>query len=698
MTTHLRARAAQAVGFLALVVGGIAVAPAIALAATPPTVVVTGEQPNNVLSGGTVAISYRVTNNNPAGGIGGGNDKDSTVQIDFSGAQCAANDCGQNLQIQPGATQNFTSHVKMPQVGAGQTQQVTVSITATSNGAKSSPGQATITVTGPDKPQSVRAITGKVTDTGGKGISGARIGAQDSSGKTFQAVSNGSGSFSILSSDSNPIAPGNITVGAGKDGFGDNSVVNVTGEAGKTVKVTLVLKATTASASSSPSASPSVSAGSSLDPGSVLDTGAPAGPQVNLPSSDTKNASQDSGSGSMLFVVLGALLVAAGIGAIVLVLMRRRNAGKAADGGPDGGDPTAMGGGPGVVPPSQGRFNDATRVGGAPIGGMGNPAAATMVAPRSGAPSMADAPTMLHRPVPPVAPEDEFPDPYGVPLPPQGSYAGAAPGGWDDQGANQYGAPNQYGPDGDDYAGTGQYGAGNAQYGGGQYGAGNAGAGQERFDEHTGLYQPEPEPDGYGQPGYGGNAGGGQYGAGAYGGGAYGGGRQDDDYGAAGGYQSGGGYVPEQPDQGGYGTWGAPAGGVDSGTGYAPQGGPAAQPGGGGQYGGTYGGAANGAAGGGGGGGGQYGGGQYGGGAGGGYDERGGYDQAYDQPQAPPPGGQYGGGQPGGTGRPPQQQGGGYGYDQQQYDEDNGGYAGRRGYEDDPDQPSRRGGRRPGSY
>jgi hypothetical protein len=707
VTTHLRARTAQAVGLLALVAGGIAVAPGVALA-TPPTVTVNGASPSNVLSGGKVTLQYTLTNNN--GGLGGGNDQNG-ADVSFglpSGAQCS--DCGQQQHVnnlQPNQPQTFTIHLTMPSVGAGQSQKLTVSVTASIGGEKGT-DQGQITVQGPDKPQSVRAITGKVKDTAGKGVSGATVAAQDSAGRPFQTTTTGSGSFSILASDNNPITPGRIQVGAGKDGFADGTYVSVQGEAGKTVNVTLVLKPeSVASTSASASTTPSPSDGGSLDPGSILNTNAPAGPSANLPDNDSaKNASQDSGSGSMLFVVLGGLLVAAGIGAIVLVLMRRKNATKT-PGGPDGGDPTAMGGGPGVVPPSQGRFNDATRVGGAPMGGMGNPAAATMVAPRSGAPSMSDAPTMLHRPVPAVAPEDEFPDPYGAPLPQQGGYAGAAAGGWDDQGGGQYAAPNQYGQ-ADDYAGTGQYDEGNGQYGG-QYGGGAPAGGQQRFDEHTSLYQPESEQDGYGdygQAGYGGNAGGGQYGGnggggqygggaaagagaaggavgggeyggGQYGAGAYAGGRQEDDYGSGGGYQSGGGYGQEQPDQGGYGSWGAPAGGIDSGNGYVPQGGPGQVGGGqgaggqgaGGQYGGgAYGGAANGGA---------YGSDQYGaaGGAGSaGYDDRGGYDQGYEQ-----------------------QPGAGHGYDPQ--DEDNGGYGGRRGYEDDQ-QPSRRGGgpRRPGGY
>ena len=98
----------------------------------------------------------------------------------------------------------------------------------------------------------------------------------------------------------------------------------------------------------------------------------------------------DSGSGSLLFIILGGLLVAAGVGAIVLVLMRRKGNGRRR---PDDADarPAVRAG---VVPPSHGRFrrrHPGRRAGRRPG------ADATMIAPRSGAPSLADAPTMLQR-------------------------------------------------------------------------------------------------------------------------------------------------------------------------------------------------------------------------------------------------------------------------------------------------------------
>ncbi len=448
-----------------------------------------------------------------------------------------------------------------PSVNAGDTRDVTITITATIAGESDSTDQ-TVTVKGPDRPQSVTQISGKVKDQDGKAISGASVAMRDSAGTPYQTTTNGSGGYSFNSSDSKPIAPGNISVGALKTGY-ESATVQIQASAGRSVNVPLTLKLVEATASPSASVSASAEASAAVDD-------ATDGPSAEAPPVDpaTKSASDNSGGGSLLFIVLGGLLVAAGVGAIVLVVMRRKNNGDDGLGGPD--DPTVMGGGPGMIPPSQGRFNDATRVA-APMGAGRD---ATMVAPRSGAGSLSDAPTMMHRPVPV---DDEFPDPYGAPIPQQGGYRGAPAGGWDDQadgygnGGSQYGAGNAYGepaPYGrqqeDDGYGAGGYGTRGNAYAGGQ-------PDQRRYDEPTGMYRPESEPDdgyGYDRGGYGAAGGGAQqYGAAGGGGGGY----QTGNYAGAGGYE-------QQP------------GGYDRG-GYEPEGGAAYGPKSGGAYpGGTYGG------------------------------------------------------------------------------------------------------------
>jgi hypothetical protein len=647
VTTHLRTRAAQAGALLAVVAGGIAVAPAVALA-DPPQVQITS-LPTDVLSGSSVTMQYTVRAAGNGGGQGDGGKVSVNIQVSGDGIKCKSG-CGQISQVD-GNGSSFNAQLTAPTVNPGDTKTANITITATVQGEDPATTSQAVNVKGPDKPQTVTSVSGKVKDQNGKAIAGASVAMKDSSGTPFAATTNGSGGYSFNSSDSKPIAPGTITVGALKDGY-DTATVQVQATAGKSVNVPLTLKLLEATASASPSASASTSASAEATEEATTDE--PTTEDSAAANADTKNTSADqgSGSGSLLFILLGGLLVAAGVGAIVLVLMRRKNTG---GDGPDD-DPTAMGGGGGVVPPSQGRFNDATRVA-SPMGAGGSP---TMVAPRAASSPMADAPTMLQRPV-----EDEFPDPYGAPAPRPGNQYG---GGWDDQpaGGQPYGGAS---PQNDGYGaatsvygaapsgGTGTYGAAPAG-GGQQYGATNqyGGGPQQRYDEPTGMYRPEPgadDYDDYDQRGaqYGGGSGGG----GTYGGSQYGAGGYDDN---AGGYDQGG---YDQPGGNGYGAQGggtygsaAPAGGTYGSA--APAGG---------QYGGT---------------------GQYGGGAGGGYDE---YDQAgYDQQRA---GGQYGGGAYGGNG----QYGAGYeddgrgGYDQGGYDQ-----RGGRGQA----QPTHPGQRRPAEW
>jgi hypothetical protein len=593
-----------------VVAGGIAIAPGVALA-DPPNVQITN-LPTDVVSGGTLTMQYTVAPANDNGG-GGRTIANIRIQSDF---RCSGQ-CSGITQVDNGGT-TFTARLTAPSVNPGQTRNVNITITATILNESASANQS-VAVKGPDRPQNVTQISGKVKDQDGKAISGASVAMKDSAGNAYSATTNGSGGYSFNSSDNKPIVPGNISVGALKDGY-ETATVQIQAAAGRSVNVPLTLKLVEAAAS--PSATASASAEALPSDEATEEPSAAVAP----PDPATKAASDSSGGGSLLFIVLGGLLVAAGVGAIVLVVMRRKNNGDDGLGGPD--DPTVMGGGAGLVPPSQGRFNDATRVA-APMGAGRD---ATMVAPRTGgAGSLSDAPTMLQRPVPA---DDEFPDPYGAPIPQQGgAYRGAPAGGWDGQG-NGYGAGgSQYGG-GAAYAEPTQYGRPPEDdgYGAGSYTARGTGyaAGQGRYNEPTGMYRPEAEQDdgyGYDRGGYG--AGGTQY-SGAAGGGGY----------DQGGYDRGG--YEQQPagyDRGGYGQdagngYGTQSGGAYSGGAYgtAPQ-----QP----QYGAGYDDPGYGD-------------------QGGGYDQRGGsygrgggYDQAggYDDPSYGDQGG-YG---------PQQQRGGGYG-------------------------------------
>ena len=539
VTTHLRARAAQAGALLAVVAGGVTAAPAVALA-SPPTVQITKLE-TEVLSGGTVNLRYEVADTNN----GQGRQTPANIRV-VSGMQCNG-DCGQVTEVGTDG-QEFNARLTAPEVRAGEQRSVQVRITATING-ESATAEQTVNVKGPDKPETVREISGRIKDQDGKAIADAIVAMQDSAGNSYQTKSDGSGGYSFTSSDDRPIAPGSVTVGAGKVGF-ESAQVNVPARAGRSVTVPLTLKSKaepTKSASPSPSASASASPSAAASEEVAGPTTPAAAPATEV-DPNTASQSEDSGS-SWLFIIIGILLVAAGLGAIVLVWLRRKNG---TDPGDD--DPTSLPGpGPGVVPPSQGRFHDATRVG-APMGAGGGATDATMIAPLPGGPSMADAPTVLQRPVV----DDEFPDPYGAPMPQPGSYAGTQGAGWDDSpagggygggtqqygGGNGYSEPTSYGrPQDEGYDGTG-YGAAGGATG---YGAGPAAGGNAPYSEPTGVYRPGTEHDDAGYNGY--DQGG--YGAGTQG---YGAAPDQGGYQAPGAYPAGG-YASEPAEQGGYGAY-----------------------------------------------------------------------------------------------------------------------------------------------
>ncbi|WP_285558014.1 carboxypeptidase-like regulatory domain-containing protein [Actinoplanes regularis] len=468
-------------------------------------------------SGDRVTVSYTVSNPTEPGQDG----KDITVQISPGSAECVQ--C--NPLTVPAGQVNIkgTAVVKMPNVAAGAKQRVTVRVDA-GDGIKD---DVIIMVNGPAAPTNVRQVSGKVKDGSGKALSGARVAMSDSQGHQYSTTTNGAGLYSFTSSDSAPIAVGKITVAAVLDGY-TGAETSVTGRADKTVNAPITLKAaTTASASASASPTASVSAAATEEEPTDDETTDETN-ETNTQAA-TEKTSEESGSTSWMMILMGGLLVAGGVGVMVMVWMRRKNAA-----GNNDSDTGAGFGGPTGSPAGPGRFGgaDATRVA-APVG-AGRAQDATMVAGAGmGAGGLGDAPTMIHRP--PV--EDEFPDPYGAPIPPQGGFVGAGNGQWADQGAG------------------GNYGGATSVYGG-QGGQGGQGGGfdngQQRYDEQTNMYQ--PNSTGYDDQG---------------------------GYGAQGGYDQGGGYGAQGGyDQGGYGNQGNQAGWgnqPDNGDGYGPQGGYGAQ-------------------------------------------------------------------------------------------------------------------------
>ncbi|HET9516181.1 MAG TPA: carboxypeptidase regulatory-like domain-containing protein [Actinoplanes sp.] len=507
MKAHLRARVFQAGAFLALIGGAVVAMPPAAHAA-PPTLSEVRLTPSaNLKAGDRPTLSFKVTNPNS-------NATDFSIEIrrTINEVRCEGDVCNTGgVRINGGASQTFQVRLVGDSIAAGESKSGQVLITVRTQSGETGSANVPITLVGSVSNPTVREVAGKVRDQNGKAVANAQVGLLDSANRSYATNTNGSGNFKFVSTDQQPIAPGTVVIGARKDGYKtDARPLTVNAKAGASLNVSLTLPT---EAEPTPTATPEASASATAEADTLATDDATTAPAV-----EPVNASGDGDEGgSMAYIIIGVLLVAAGIGAIVLVLMRRKDGETEPD--PLAGPPGAHAAVP--VAPRQGRYGgapaDATRI-------VNRDADATRVGAVPARPSMSDAPTVLHRPVP----ADEFPDPYGAPA----AGVGAAAGGW--------GAPA------DNYPPANQYG------------------------------QPQPPGGGYGAPAYGQPSSGAGYGAAA---------PQATGYGAA---PQGGGYGAAAPQGGGYGAasqgYGAaaPQGGAYGAA--APQGGygaPAPQQGGG---------------------------------------------------------------------------------------------------------------------
>ncbi|WP_239152819.1 carboxypeptidase-like regulatory domain-containing protein [Virgisporangium aurantiacum] len=340
-----------------------------------------------------------------------------------------------------------------------------------------------VSLKGPQQAASASEVSGKVTDQAtGDGVPGAQVTLKDSAGNTHDATANSSGNYSIKSSATKLIVPGQVTVTAVKEGFTE-ATANGTAQSGKALSLNIRMKPT---AASTPPSAPAASEPAAEDPS----TGVSGAPQ-------TKSTSGEDGGTSMLSLVLigmGVLLVLLGIGAIVLLVMRRKD-------GDD--DPDGYG-------------NDPNQMAPAGAGAYGGGGGATMV---GGHNRMNDATAIVG----PQQQLDEFPDPYAAPAPAPTRVGGAYSGGYNDSQATNA-APPGYGDydNGGGYRDERGYGGG-AQRGGYDEprGGGYGGGGDRYADQPTGVYQ-GGDQGGYPAAGGGyGGANGSEYGAngGGYGGG-----------------------------------------------------------------------------------------------------------------------------------------------------------------------------------
>ncbi|MEV4462295.1 carboxypeptidase-like regulatory domain-containing protein [Micromonospora echinofusca] len=471
VSTHRRAWKQRAGVVVALVVGALLAVPATPALAADVTV-----SPGSVTvnAGSDAAVTVQVT---PREG-------DEKVQISLAGlpggVSCAGG-CG---------TIDFNNDRPRSQLlrlrandNAGDAN---VTVTVAAEGDKSGPGTATFQLgvkgkaqpSQPTQVQTVKSVSGKVVvQANGKAVPNAVVMLQDGAGKKIDTISDDDGNFRFTGSSEKPIAPGRLAVGASvgevyaTKSFDASAGQSVTGQ-----RIALAIKVET-----TPSPTPSASEEPLPTEEPVEET--PEESAEATPGAAANASNEDSGGmGSWLIILLGGLLVAAGVGTIVLLWMRRKDSGDEVDDAPAGAAAA------GAVPAARGAFrgaDDQTRV----VNRVGATPDPTMV----GGTALSDAPTMMHRPVV----DDVPPDPYGAPPQPYGAAGNQQ--GW---GGSGYG---------DEPAGPGGYGGagyGNAPASGGGYGSGGSGGGYGNAPSSGGGYGTAPASGGgYGSNDYGAPAG-----------------------------------------------------------------------------------------------------------------------------------------------------------------------------------------------
>ena len=323
MTTRLRAHGGRAAAVIALAGASIAVSAA-PVAAAPPTIRIESVSSDTVKSGGSVRVRFRATNNERG---------TARVFVAVSGGLRCTTGCSTSRDMGPGRSETFEATLVAPQVNPGEEsgRNLAVSVRV---GTRTAFDHKMIIVRGTDKPATaVPKISGRVRGPDGKAIKGATLTVRDSAGHEYRTTSDSGGRFTIRSSDSRPIAAGRVTIVARKDGY-RTARTTVQGVAGgpATVRLTLAAVATPSKTPPKPTAT------ASLPEVTEEPTPEETSAASTAPATLSKTAG-DEGSGPLLFTLLGGLLIAAGLGALVLMLIRRRNS----------PDPAAPAGGGGVL-------------------------------------------------------------------------------------------------------------------------------------------------------------------------------------------------------------------------------------------------------------------------------------------------------------------------------------------------------------
>ncbi|MEV4703207.1 carboxypeptidase regulatory-like domain-containing protein [Actinoplanes sp. NPDC049316] len=302
-----RIRWARAAALIALLGGALAV-PAAPAAAAPPAIRIESVSSDTVKSGEPVRVRFRATNNERGA---------ARVFVAVSGGLRCTDGCAAVRDLGPGRSETFKATVVAPQVRAGEETGLNLAVSVRV-GVQTAFDHKQILVRGGDTPSSaVSRVSGRVRDAAGKAVRNADVTVRDSAGHSYRTTSGKDGKFSVRSSDSRPIAAGLITVGAGKDGY-RTARATVQATAGGTATVRLVLAAVAV-----PSKTPPTPTAVTSSPEVAEEPAAQESPAEATPPASTATGGDEGGS-VLPYTILGVLLVAAGVGALVLMLIRRR--------------------------------------------------------------------------------------------------------------------------------------------------------------------------------------------------------------------------------------------------------------------------------------------------------------------------------------------------------------------------------------
>jgi hypothetical protein len=462
VSTHRRAWFIRA-GIVVLLAGAGLFGLASPALAANPDVTITSLSSGSLNSGDSATLKFKVKNNNPT-------DASFQIAVTFPGFAASDVTCSGQCtftQLVPGmqTSAEFTATIKAGNVGAGQTKNGTVRITAKA-GSDTDLAENPLSVTGPAQQATVPEVSGTVVDVfTGQPIDAATVSIQDSAAPaahTYSVGTDKNGVYKFTSTSDKPIAAGIIAFMVEKNGLAPFQGVTKQanpGQALTNVKLSVAPLSSTASPTNQPSQTTNPQNTATLQP------------------DETRNVTGGDGGGlSWVLIAIGGVLVLLGIGAIVLLLVRRNgNGGGDEDddgrGGPRGGGPGGRGpggrGGPGRG--GQGGPGGPRRGPGGP-GGPGGPAG----------PGGPYDPTRPMRS--PVSPGPRAEQTVIAPSPLAGG--GQPRGGRPGQGGP---GPNGYGQQ---YPGGAGYGGPQGQYG--QQGGGDYPGGHDSYNQ-----------DQYGQPGYG---------------------------------------------------------------------------------------------------------------------------------------------------------------------------------------------------